>query len=88
MPMPESMKAKQREFTAALSKQIQDINGDPANTKADIKKKIENLKGAPKEDMFDFLNTHFRSGPGLLLDIALSGDRPRGVATRIKDAFT
>ena len=76
--MPAEMKAKTREFTAELSKQIQDINGDPANTKADIYRKIGELKGAPKQDMYDFLNTNFRTGPGLLLDIAMSEGRPRG----------
>ncbi len=89
MPMPAEMKAKMRAFTAEISKQIQDINGDPANTKDDIKRKIEGLKGAPKEDMMDFLNKNFRQGPGLLLDIALSEGRPRGgIVEKIKGALS
>ncbi len=90
--MPETMKTKMRAFTAEISKQIQDINGDPGNTKDDVVRKIEALKGAPKEDMMEFLNTNFRRGPGLHHHFLsqMSKDRPRGakITDKIKGAFT
>lgn len=80
MPMPEAMKNKMRAFTAQLSKQIQDINGDPKLAGHEKKAAIEKLSGAPKEDMYEFLNRNFRTGPGLhgnLKHLVTEG-RPRG----------
>ena len=92
MPMPEAMKAKMRAFTAEISKQIQDINGDPANTKADVERKIGELKGAPKADMMQFLNENFRRGPGLHHHFLshMSKGRPRGaeITDKIKGVFS
>jgi len=46
-------------------------------------KLIGELKGAPKEELFDFLNKNFRTGPGLAESIAkyVSKGRPRGATS-------
>ena len=59
MPMPEAMKKKMFAFTAEITQQIRHINGDPSKSPEEKVKAIEKLKGAPKEDMFEFLNTNF-----------------------------
>lgn len=78
--MPESMKKKMREYTQSITKQIQDINGNPAYTPAEKVAAIKKLDGAPKEDMFEFLNKNFRTGPGLSGNLShlVSQGRPRG----------
>ena len=78
--MPEAMKAKMRAITNEISLQIQDINGNTRLTNLQKVEKIAALKGAPKEDLFDFLNKNFRTGPGLSEEVAkfVSKDRPRG----------
>ena len=80
MPMPDSMKAKMRAFTEELTQQIRNINGDPSLAAHEKVKAISELKGAPKEDMFTFLNNNFRTGPGLHGNLAhlVSEGRPRG----------
>jgi len=86
MPMPEAMKAKMRAITNEISLQIQDINGNHRLTNKQKVKAISELKGAPKEDMFKFLNDNFRTGPGLSEEVAkfVSKGRPLGAA---KDSF-
>ncbi|MEE9215755.1 MAG: hypothetical protein V3U54_13450 [Thermodesulfobacteriota bacterium] len=71
----------QKSFTAELVNQIQDIVGNPALSPDQKAKAIANLKGAPREDLFDYLNKNFRTGPGLDKSIAkyVSKGRPRGV---------
>lgn len=80
MVMPKEMKDKRMAFTARLSKQIQDINGDPKLSGPEKQAAIEGLKGAPKEDMYDFLNNNFRTGPGLdkSFRALISKNRPKG----------
>lgn len=70
----------QKSFTAELISQIQDINGNPALSPDQKAKAIANLKGASREDMFDYLNKNFRTGPGLAKSLAkyVSQGRPRG----------
>jgi len=86
MPMPEAMKAKMRAITNEISLQIQDINGNTRLTNKQKVEKISVLKGAPKEDLFKFLNDNFRTGPGLSEEVAkfVSEGRPRGAP---KDSF-
>lgn len=78
--MPQAMKDKMRAFTAEISREIQDINGDTTLTPKQQAQKIGNLKGAPKEDMFMFLNQNYRVGADLADEIKklISKDRPRG----------
>ena len=83
MPMPESMKAKMRAYTAQLTKQIQDINGDPKLAAHEKKAAIEGLEGAPKESVYESLNNNFRTGPrlsGNLKNLVTEG-RTRGAPT-------
>lgn len=68
--MPEAMKAKMKSITNEISLQIQEINGNPRFSNKQKVKMISELKGAPKEDMFDFLNKNFRTGPGLSEEVA------------------
>ena len=78
--MPKEMKDKMRAYTLEITKQIQNINGNPALAPHEKVKAISELKGAPKEDMFEFLNNNFRTGPGLHGNLAhlVSQGRPRG----------
>ena len=78
--MPEEMKRKMREFTQKVTKQIQDINGNPAYTPEEKAKAILGLEGIPRESAQDFLNRNFRTGPGLSESLAhlVSKGRPRG----------
>ena len=80
MPMPEAMKAKMRAFTAELTSKIQYINGNPAFSAGEKVEEINKLEGAPREDMFEFLNKNFRTGPDLAQSLRkyVSEDRPRG----------
>ena len=74
------MPPDQKAFTAELIKQIQDINGNPALAPWQKKKAISELSGASRQDMFDYLNKNFRTGPGLSAAISthVSKDKPRG----------
>ena len=70
----------QSDITYKISKQIQDINGDPSLTAQEKKKAIANLSGASRESMMDYLNKNFRTGPGLAPSIKkiISEHRPVG----------
>lgn len=70
----------QKSFTVELIRQIQDINGNPALSPDQKAQAIANLKGASRQDMFDYLNKNFRTGPGLSKSLSkfVSKDRPRG----------
>jgi len=70
----------QKSFTDKLIKQIQDINGNPALSPDQKAAAIANLQGASREEMFDYLNKNFRTGPGLSESLAryVSKGRPRG----------
>jgi len=74
------MPPNQREFTNSLVLQIQEINGNHVLSAKQKAKAISELSGAPREEMFDYVNTHFRTGPGLSEEMAkfVSKDRPRG----------
>jgi len=87
MVMPKEMKDKMRNFTLELTKQIQDINGDPKLAGHEKALAIGNLKGISKQDAFDFLNKNFRTGMGLHGNLAkyVSEGRPRGAP---KDSAT
>ena len=84
--MPEAMKAKMKSITLELSRQIQDINGDPKNTDKMRVEKIAALKGAPKEELFDFLEKNFRTGPGLHPEIErfISKNRSKNLSKKDK----
>jgi len=89
MPMPEEMKAKMRAYTAQLTRQVQDVLGDKTLTPKKQAEEIGKLKGAPKEDMYKFLNDNFRVGPDLAFSIKaiISKNRPVGgkVADKLKE---
>ncbi len=74
------MAPNQMAFTMRLVKQIQDINGNPAFSAQEKQEAIANLKGAPREEMFEYLNNNFRTGPDLAeaLRPFVSKNRPRG----------
>jgi len=78
--MPEAMKAKMRAFTAGLTAKIQYINGNPAFSAGEKAEEINKLEGIPREDMYEFLNINFRTGPDLAESLRkyVSEDRPRG----------
>jgi len=88
MPMPAEMKAKMRAYTAQLTRQVQDITSNNSLTPKKQAEEIGKLKGAEKEDMYEFLNNNFRVGPDLALSIKkiISKNRPVGgvVAKKIK----
>ena len=74
------MAPNQKAFTEKLIRQIQDINGNNTLTAKQKAAAIANLSGASREDMFDYLNKNFRTGPGLSEEIAqfVSQGRPKG----------
>lgn len=80
MPMPAEMKAKMRAYTAQLTRQVQDITSNNALTPDKQAEAIGKLKGAEKEDMYEFMNNNFRVGPDLAASIKkiISKDRPKG----------
>lgn len=53
-----------------ISVQIQDISGNPRLTNRQKVEKIDSLKGASKEEKFDFLNKNLRMWPGLSEEVA------------------
>ena len=67
-------------FTMEIVRRIQDINGNPAFSAQEKQDEIAKLKGASKEDMMDYLNQNFRTGPDLAESLRpfISRDRPRG----------
>ena len=91
MPMPAEMLAKQRAYTAALTRQVQDITANKTLTPRKQAEEIGKLKGAEKENMYDFLNKNFRVGPDLAFSIKaiISKNRPIGgkVADKVKESF-
>ena len=84
--MPEAMKAKMRSITEEISREIQDINGNTRLTNKQKVKQISELKGAPREELFDFLNKNFRTGPGLSEEVAkfVSKDRVKNLPKKDK----
>jgi len=84
MPMPQEMKDKMRAYTAQLTKQVQDITSNNALTPTKKAEEIGKLKGAPKQDMYKFLNDNFRVGPELAKSIKsiISKHRPVGGPTQ------
>ena len=80
MGMSKEMLAKQRAYTASLTRTVQDILGDPTLTPKKQAESIKKLDGASKQNMFEFLNKTFRVGPDLADSIKaiISKDRPRG----------
>ena len=89
MPMPKEMRDKMRAYTAQLTRQVQDVLGDKTLTPKKQAEQIGKLKGAPKEDMYKFLNDNFRVGPDLAISIKeiISKNRPVGgkVADKVKE---
>jgi len=89
MPMPQEMKDKMRAYTAQLTRQVQDITSNKSLTPKKQAEEIGKLKGAPKEDMFKFMNDNFRVGPDLAASIkaVISKNRPVGgkVADKVKE---
>lgn len=65
MKMPNKIRQELFHFTAEMSKQIQDINGDPSLTALEKKAAIGKLNGAPREAMLDYLKKNFRTEKGL-----------------------
>jgi len=80
MPMSPEMKAKMVEYTAQLTRQVQDILNDPKLTPKKQAENIGKLKGAEKQDMYKFVNDNFRTGPDLADSIKkiISKNRPVG----------
>jgi len=74
------MPPNQSAFTVKLVRQIQDINGNPALSAQEKKEAIANLSGASREEMMDYLNQNFRTGPDLAESLRphVSTDRPKG----------
>ena len=70
----------QKAFTAELINQIQEINGNHKLAPWQKKEAIANLKGAPRQEMFDYVLANYRTGPGLAeaLSTHVSEGRPRG----------
>lgn len=62
MEIPREKKEKMASFTASLIKEIQHINGDPSKSPEEKKKDISELKGAPKEQMLQFVQDNFSNG--------------------------
>jgi len=83
MPMPAEMKAKMRAYTAQLTRQVQDITSNNSLSPEKQAQEISKLKGAPKEDMYKFMNDNFRVGPDLAdsLKKIISKNRPVGGPT-------
>ena len=67
-------------YREKLSKAIQDVNTDTALTPEQKRDTIKNMAGISKQDMFDFLNANYRTGPDISKYVAqfVSSDRPRG----------
>jgi len=55
----------QFEFIRVLTKAIQDINSDPKLNAIDKRDTIKALAGAPKEQMYEYLKTEYRTGPDI-----------------------
>jgi len=71
---------QQREVTRLISQAVREINSEPVYTarqKADLVKK---LGGAPRQELFNFLNVTYRTGPDIAknLEYLLRPGRPRG----------
>ena len=71
-------------FREKLSKAIQDVNTDTALTAEQKRDTIKKMSGISKQDMFDFLNANYRTGPDISAYVAqfVSKDRPRGGPSR------
>ena len=80
------MAPNQKDFTAKLVSQIQDINGNPAFSALEKKEAIANLSGATRQEMMDYLNENFRTGPGLAESLSshVSEDSDSGTKKKIK----
>jgi len=80
MPMPQAMKDKMENYTALLTRKVQDILNDPTLTPKKQAESIGKLKGAEKQDMYKFVNDNFRTGPDLAIEIKniISKHRPVG----------
>jgi len=61
MPMPKEMKEKMFQFTEAISRQIQDINSNPAFSAEEKKAAIKELPGATQEAKLEFMKKNFRN---------------------------
>ena len=74
------MAPNQFAFTMRIAKQIQDINGNHGLSAEEKRDAINQLSGAKKEDMYQYLNDNFRTGPTLAASLRkfVSKDRPRG----------
>lgn len=77
MPLDESA---MQAYRAKLSKAIQDVNTDTALTAEQKRDTIKKMAGISKQDMYDFLNIQYRTGPDISKYVAqfVSKDRPRG----------
>ncbi len=66
-------------ITEDLGLQIAEINNNPRFTARMKAEKIAALNGAPRQEMFDFVNKNFRTGPDLADEIAkiVSKDRQK-----------
>ena len=67
-------------YREKLSKAIRDVNTDSAFTSIQKRDIIKKMAGISKQDMFDFLNANYRTGPDISVFVAkfVSKDRPRG----------
>ena len=83
--MPKEMKDKMRSLTEGISIQIQDIVGNPAHTDKQKVKLIIELDGDNNE-LLDFTEKNFRTGPGLHQEIQklISKDRVKDLPKKDK----
>jgi len=72
------MPPDQKSFTDEIVRTIQDIVSNPALTAKQKKQAIDSLKGATKEDMYDYMNKNFRIDSELL-QITISAGKQKGM---------
>ena len=77
MPLDDSA---MQAFREKLSKAIRDVNTDTALTAEQKRDTIKKMAGISKQDMYNFLNVQYRTGPDISKYVAqfVSKDRPRG----------
>jgi len=67
-------------YREKLSKAIQDVNSESALNAIQKRDIIRLLPGMPRKEMFEFLNSNYRTGPDISVYVAqfVSPSRPRG----------
>ncbi len=73
----------QTDITYNISRNIQDIIGDPSLSPLERSQAIANLEGASRQDMYDYANANFRTGSDLALK-GISEDKQKGMSLKDK----